>query len=593
MRVRNIPFFQGLEYRAMNLKHVALMCAMTAWLTSGAVAADPSAGQSGPTWNQGTNDSRIGGYRSAARYQGSPSQAQASPPLPPVPGAPPAPSAAEEKAADEKADSSCEKKDEACEEEEEECEKCKCKTGCWLIDSFGKPLCETHPQCCLPGCIECKKPSCEEEPTCKADEGCTGEDEWEIKHWFNNCCFAKKWRIDTGGWLDQSYTQNFSSPSDHYNGPVTWEDRSNQYQLNELYLYTGRATDTSDSVMDLGFRVDALYGTSARFDTSAGLEDRINKSQTNYGLALPQAYIEGAWNSIKVKMGHFISPVGYFTVGSYNNFFNTIPYTYQWGEPFTHTGMLATWTATNNLVLGGGFTRGWDNSGNFNPNLGTLFTATYSNLAKEGDSLAYVNMYSHEPNGGFQVGNGPSADGIYPGKPTFSSRYFQTLVYSRPITDKITYVIQSDLGVQGNAAAGTANGHNVARWYGINQYAFYKVSNKVAWGFNYEWFRDEEGFRTGGFLPDYTNDTNGGPTRTRGYPLAAGGFAGNFYQCTMGPRFNPVPNLVIRPNFRFDWYSGPNGTHVDPNTGANYRLPFDAGRRREQGLFVTDIVLVF
>ena len=47
-------------------------------------------------------------------------------------------------------------------------------------------------------------------------------------------------------------------------------------------------------------------------------------------------------------MGHFISPIGYFTVDTTQNFFNTIPYTYQYGEPFTHTGMLATWNATDN-----------------------------------------------------------------------------------------------------------------------------------------------------------------------------------------------------------------------------------------------------
>jgi hypothetical protein len=405
----------------------------------------------------------------------------------------------------------------------------------------------------------------------KCDTGSLeGVDQW---HLIKPGCFMQKWGLDFGGWVAQGYVANPQSPGDRFNGPVTWMDRSNEYMLNEVYTYLKRETNTEGDGWDLGFRIDTLYGESAKFDTSAGLEDRINKSQAFYGLAIPQAYAEVAYNDLKVKVGHFISPVGYYTVGTYNNFFNTIPYTYQYGEPFTHTGALATYNVSENWILGGGFTRGWDNTGNFNHHLGTIFTAIRNNIFKQGDSFAYVNMWSQEPNSFVNAA----------GVPQFSNRYFQTCVYSCPVSEKITYVFQSDFGVQGSA--NTFSGNSTARWYGVNQYIYYKVSDKWSWGYNYEWFRDESGFRVGGFLPDYTNNTNGGPTNTRGLSPAISGFAGNFYQMTMGPRWTPNKNFVIRPNLRFDWYQG--------GSGANGNLPYDAGHRRQQGILMTDFVIAY
>jgi len=84
-----------------------------------------------------------------------------------------------------------------------------------------------------------------------------------------------------------------------------------------------------------------MYGTNYRWCTAAGLETDWNSGQF-YGLALPQLYAEVAYNDLTVKMGHFISPAGYYTAGTDQNFFPFLPYTRQYGEPFTHTGLLAT-----------------------------------------------------------------------------------------------------------------------------------------------------------------------------------------------------------------------------------------------------------
>ncbi len=116
---------------------------------------------------------------------------------------------------------------------------------------------------------------------------------------FDNNCFLNKHGIDVGGWIAQGYVMNPQSPADHYNGPVTWMDRSNQYMLNEVWTYIGKAAVNDGEGLALGFRADFLYGASARLTTSAGLEDHINKSGENMGLAIPNLYIDAAYNDLK------------------------------------------------------------------------------------------------------------------------------------------------------------------------------------------------------------------------------------------------------------------------------------------------------
>lgn len=396
------------------------------------------------------------------------------------------------------------------------------------------------------------------------------------------------WKL--GGNLAQSYTMNFNNPQSRFNGPVTWTDQSNQYQMNQFWLYAEKATDTSTKDWDFGGRADALYGTSARLTTESGLETpNIDRNGSVYGLALPQFYGEMAYKKLKVKVGHFISPIGYFTVDTTQNFFNTIPYTYQWGEPFTHTGALATYQFTDNLVVSSGVTRGWDNFDGHNPHLGYLGTWAYTFPDKS--NLAQVIVLGQEPTANLSM---------LPGQSIFTQRYYQSLVYTKPIDDNWTYVGQTDFGTQRDATVAHFGDptNKRANWYGLNQYLYYKVNDKWTWGANFEWWRDEEGYRVASFLPGpATSSQNMAPSgitgNMKGIPLGAlpGGYTGNFYQTTIGPRWYPTgkPNFFIRPNFRYDWYQGGTDSTLNPLA----LKPYSDGAKSQQALFVTDVCILF
>jgi hypothetical protein len=427
---------------------------------------------------------------------------------------------------------------------------------------------------------------------------------------FNPCCkLTDPWKlfdceglkcrnVNIAGYVAQSFTGNPQNPSDGFNGPLTWTDRSNQYELNQFLTYIERPTNTGGAGWDFGGRADVMIGTDYRFNTESGLETRGQFSrpkisdQRFYGTAFTQFYFEVARNNLKIKIGHFYSPVGYEGVQTIGNFFTTLPYTFQYGEPFTHTGALATWTVNEKLTVGTGLIRGWDNFGNNNPNIGAIntFTRTFDDKS----SLAIVQVFSNEPN---QMNNVNT--GVPGNNNAHSFRFLQTNVYSRPLTrisEKLNYVAQSDWGYQTRALLNDKTAH----YYGLNQYLFYKVSDCWSWGLRGEWFRDEEGFRVGGFQ-GATNSTAALPPADqslRGLSANRGGYNGNFYEITLGANYKPNANTVIRPMVRFDWYQGGQSGFVNPgyspalgaNSGGD---PYDAGRKNQQFIYGLDYITLF
>ena len=96
----------------------------------------------------------------------------------------------------------------------------------------------------------------------------------------------------------------------------------------------------------------------------------------------------------------------------------------------------------------------------------------------------------------------------------------------------------------------------LAQWYGVCQYFYRGLTDRLSAGARLEWFRDNNGFRTA-YPARYA---------ALGVPPVASGFAGNFWETTLGLNWMPTPNWVVRPEIRYDWY-----TPDDYGSGA---LPF-------------------
>lgn len=366
---------------------------------------------------------------------------------------------------------------------------------------------------------------------------------------------------------------NSDSPASRFNGPVTFYDRNGEAQLSQLYLIVEKAVDPSSCDLNFGYRVDAMYGTDYRFNISRGLSARDDfsakwDSGRFYGLDIPQLYAELGWNDWSVKIGHFYTIIGYEVVTAPDNFFMTHAYTMQYAEPFTHTGILATKKVNDQLSLMGGIHNGWDNfEDTYNGNVSFLGGVTTT--ASDGNSsLAFA----------VSVGKEETAAGAI--NPT-TTRYIQSIVYSRTLTDRLSYVFQSDIGHQNDVE--TYTGVQDAEWYGINQYLFYKLNCCWTAGVRGEWFRDDDGVRVAGAGDSAQAGINNNPS-------GVGGFAGNFYEVAVGLNYkNPKsPNFIARTELRYDKYDGDSLNDVTPGS-----RPYDDGNSDSQFLYGVDFIYLY
>ncbi|MCC9604621.1 porin [Blastopirellula sp. JC732] len=331
-------------------------------------------------------------------------------------------------------------------------------------------------------------------------------------------------------WISQGYTANFDHPASNFNTPLTFNDRADEYQMNQLYLAMGKEVDAESCCWSLGGRVDLLYGSDYFFTMANGLELHTDGSRkwngdgprdggnaALYGLAMPQLYGEvyaPIGNGLRVKFGHFYTIIGYESVMAPQNFFYSHAYTMQYGEPFTHTGVLGSYTFGQHFTVHAGITNGWDNFDNLNGQCSALIGAQYAN---DVSSLSYSFINGKEDINGL------------------NNRFLQSIVYTRKLGQRWTYVFQSDLGIEDDGKLDESFNPDTAFWYGINQYLYLKYTDTVDLGVRLEWFRDEDN------------------ARVIAIPIEAFSKGGNYYELTLGANWRPCDFINVRPELRYDW----------------------------------------
>jgi len=346
--------------------------------------------------------------------------------------------------------------------------------------------------------------------------------------------------IKAGGWLEGGiYANAYGAPD---NGPLGFETRGDGFVMNQMWGFVGKAADTGGCGLDWGGRVDYLFGTDGPDMQAFGDQtwDFGWNSSPDYGSAIPQAYAEVAVNDLTIKGGHFLTIIGYEVCQAPERFFYTHSYTMFYGEPFTHTGVLASYKANDALTVHAGWTDGWDN-GWSNPNGASTLLAGVTLALGEKASIAWAGSAGSHGNFGDVV----IAD--------LGDVYMNSIVFEWQLTEKLKYVFQHDLGNIWGSDTGNAE------WYGINQYLLYAFSERWGTGLRLEWFRDDDGQRV------------------------IAGNAGNYYEATWGVNYKPHANVILRPELRYDWYEG-------TLTGG---APFNDGQNRGQFSGGFDFIFTF
>lgn len=386
-------------------------------------------------------------------------------------------------------------------------------------------------------------------------------------------------RLHVGGWLQQGFTWNPSNPSNRQNAPVLFNDRANDYQLNQLYFYLAREA-VIDGTWNWGGRVDVNLGTDSRFVTVPGLEEhhdrtaKWNGEGKQYGIAVPQAYAElatpiGPLGS-SLRVGHFYALGGYETFAAPENFFYSHAYTYLYGEPFTFTGAMLLAPLNDSMALGIAATSGWD-VWDSSANEWGLRVGWMTKSADRRTTLA-VTLHSGNDFTGITTGSGPMDD----------SRHWASLVFKHELLPRAWYVFQADYGYQDSAVVVLNQTTNrldfeAARWWGVNQYLTAELTDTWSAGLRVEWFRDEDNARVA--VPVRFNPA--GPT-----------FTGQDYVgVTAGFNWEPHSNIRFRQEVRWDWSNVASNPAV-PGGQAGVR-PFNDRTSRDQVTVAVDMVLLF
>jgi hypothetical protein len=342
-----------------------------------------------------------------------------------------------------------------------------------------------------------------------------------------------KSRLSIYGWIETGFTGNADSPKDNQNFGRLFDDRSNEFVMNQAVITAERVLDPKTG-FDWGFKLQFMFGSDARFIHSLGLLDHAMGSRL-YQPDIPEAYLslhlplltEGG---VDVKVGKFVTLEGAETIDPRTNPFYSHSYIFNFAIPFNHTGALFTVYATKWLNLVAGVTRGVNTSIDDNNNA----------LAFHGGIGLHLNEEKFVVSAATHIG--PETPGN-----NHDLRYLNTITATWKITDKLTSI--TDLNYTHDEGAD-------ASAYGVAQYLTYAINDQITAKVRGELWRDAQGFYAAQFAEphDPMRALSGRPTidfRT------VGGGQTTYGALTIGLDIKPtvskpLSSLIIRPEVRVD-----------------------------------------
>jgi len=364
--------------------------------------------------------------------------------------------------------------------------------------------------------------------------------------------------LDIRGNLEAGYTYNSDSPISKINGPVGYNDRSNEVILNQLNLTAERLTKIeNDCGSDYGYRADMMFGTDRRFvQTAAGTDwdSKWNLGSKYYGLAMPQLYGDLAIDKWLFRFGHFYAPVGAEVANSpADNFFYSHTYAFLYAEPTTLTGGYATYKVNDRLSVNGGLDTGWNEWTSLNQ-MNYFFGGVWTSK----DQKTTLNQE-------FFIGD-TQGPGIV------STRFLSNTVASQKIGEKWKYTAELNFANDSNQL-----GNGPASWWAWGNYLTYDINDCWAAGIRYEYMEDLSGAVVATIGP---SDLPNAP------PIATPGSQWN--DLTMGLQYKPNKNVLIRSEVRWDWAN--NTVEAQRIAGGK---AFNDGNANGQFLWGNDIVIKF
>ncbi len=351
---------------------------------------------------------------------------------------------------------------------------------------------------------------------------------------------------------------------------VNPNDLANEWMGNQYYLVLNQQL-RQDGTVNFGFRIDALFGNDWQFNHMQGLFDRAFQLNSFLGFDPAQFYLSVHLpiltpRGLDIIGGRWYTLAGFEGVPAISRPLLSVDYMFNYGQPFTHFGMLTKLHLTEHLNLYNGTINGWDRWIDENYRWGYIGSLAYTSEGAR-NHFALTGIWGPNQFPRFLPANQPLYPTGYINIPSLAGlpnpgyarddRTLLTWVFSHEWSKKLVQTIETDQGWERSIPGLASHGRNYApmsdAWYSFGNWFLYKFDDQFTGVWRSEWFRDVHGARTG-------------------YP-------GNFYEMTLGLNVTPRPWLLIRPEVRFDW--------------SQFSHPYDNGTSYHQLTIGADMIFRF
>lgn len=331
----------------------------------------------------------------------------------------------------------------------------------------------------------------------------------------------QKFNLQLSGFTEVGFTGRLIGGQDPL--PLRgWEGiHPNSAHLNQL-LWTAERDYDGGKRFDIGAQFVGLFGLNAESSHANGLLQNSGHAGSDAWFDILYTNIQlwfktGEESGLEILGGKFASPIGYEETESVNNLLVSHGLLSVLTEPYTHTGVRATYYLNRRFSLFFAPVEGWDVFKDNNHAWTFLAGGTLESREKMGDSPRYsLTMLAD---------TGPEEPD--------NTRDYRTLaevIFTQWLTARLAQTVNTDIGVEPQAVD-----DKTAEWGGIAYYLSYVLNDYATPACRIEWFRDVRGFLTG-------------------YP-------GSFFDLTFDTAITPLPShpilkdLLVRPEIRWDFAS--------------------------------------
>lgn len=408
--------------------------------------------------------------------------------------------------------------------------------------------------------------------------------------------------LTVGGSVEAGILFNPESPPDGLNFGHLFTDKANQPLLNQILLTVQRPLDPKATDYDFGFKLQAMYGTDARYTHYLGELDYIINDWSQITPVEAWGIVHTPWlfkGGIDIKAGQWVTLEGAETIDPTTNYLYSHSYIFNFGIPLVETGIMTISHVDPLLDIYAGVDTGVNTTfGNRqgDNNGGAAFAGGIGLNLFDGNLtiLATTHIGPENP-------DTPLEATLCLCNPNNTLRFLNDITATWKVTDAFTLITDANY-IRDDGTFGSIDGFGGFHpsGYGIAQYAIYKVNDWLKLVGRAEVWRDNNNFFVAAFPGnfDYVNAEFGFPNTAVPGPAPT-----TYLELTAGLNIAPaipdgtpvLKSITFRPEVRYD--TSLNGTTPFDGGNGGFGVPgtpgFGVGTKSSQFTFGGDVIATF